>query len=252
MVPPPPCGPKWPPSTRRDAAAQAVAHDAPADVGDALRGEPELLEDRAGRRRRAEVVEADDRALVADPALPAERHADLDADALADGAAAAPSRGTPGPGASNVSQQGSDTTRARMPSASSASAAANASCSSEPVAMRISSGSPSPRGVAQDVAAASHALARLLGRAREHRQLLAGQGQRHRAVAPLHGERPGRGRLVGVARSHEPQVRDRAQRGVVLDRLVGRPVLAQADRVVGPDVDDVEPGQRASRTEPRM
>ena len=67
-----------------DPPAQPVAHDAPADVRDARHGEPELLEDRAGRRRGAEVVEPDDRALVADPALPAERHADLDADALAD------------------------------------------------------------------------------------------------------------------------------------------------------------------------
>ena len=33
----------------------------------------------------AVVVEPDDRALVADPALPAQRHADLDADPLADG-----------------------------------------------------------------------------------------------------------------------------------------------------------------------
>ena len=56
-----------------------------ADVGDAIGGEPEVLEDRPGRRRRAEVIEPDDRALVADPALPAERHADLDADALAHG-----------------------------------------------------------------------------------------------------------------------------------------------------------------------
>ena len=61
------------------------------DVGDALGGEPEVLEDRAGRRRRAEVVEPDDRALVADPALPAERHADLDADAACGRPAAGPS-----------------------------------------------------------------------------------------------------------------------------------------------------------------
>src|SRR5688572_31253610 len=69
----------------RDAAVEAVAHDASSDVGHAFCGEPELLEDRARRCRRTEVVEADDRALVADPALPAERHADLDADPLAHG-----------------------------------------------------------------------------------------------------------------------------------------------------------------------
>src|SRR5688572_25873057 len=69
----------------RDTAAQALPNHAPADVRHALRGEPELLEDRARRRRGAEMVEADDRTLIAHPTLPAERHADLDADALADG-----------------------------------------------------------------------------------------------------------------------------------------------------------------------
>jgi hypothetical protein len=68
----------------------------------------------------------------------------------------------------------------------------------------------------------------------------------------LDRERPGRGSLVRVAGPDEPQVRDRPQRGVVLDRLVGRAVLAEPDRVVRPDVDDVEPLSAASRTEPRM
>ena len=125
---------------RRDAAAQAVADDPPGDVGDALGGEAEVLEDRAGRRRGAEVVEPDDRALVADPALPAERHADLDADALADGGRQ--DRLAVGLVlASNGSQHGSETTRvgdalglerARPPR--------SASWSSEPVAIRISAG----------------------------------------------------------------------------------------------------------------
>ena len=61
----------------------------------------------------------------------------------------------------------------------------------------------------------------------------------------LDRERPGRRRLVGVARPDEPQVRDRPERGVVLDRLVGRPVLAEPDRIVGPDVDDVQTGERS-------
>jgi hypothetical protein len=51
-------------TTRRPTSATAVGR------------EPEVLEDRARRRRRAEMVEPDDRALVADPALPAERDAD--------------------------------------------------------------------------------------------------------------------------------------------------------------------------------
>ena len=69
----------------RDPAAETVAHDPAADVGDVLGGEAEVLEDRRGRGARAEVVDPDDRALVADPALPAERDAGLDAQPLADG-----------------------------------------------------------------------------------------------------------------------------------------------------------------------
>ena len=49
---------------------------------------------------------------------------------------------------------------------------------------------------------------------------------------------PGARGLVGVAGAHHRQARDRPQGGHVLDRLVGRPVLAEPDRVVRPDVDD--------------
>ena len=49
---------------------------------------------------------------------------------------------------------------------------------------------------------------------------------------------PAGGRLVGVGRAYDVEARHRAQRGEVLDRLVGRTVLAEADRVVGPDVGD--------------
>src|SRR4029078_32447 len=76
--------PEVPAIERRDAALEPFAHDAPADVGHAVRRETEVLEDRPGRRRRTEVVESDDRASVADPALPTEGDADLDAHALAD------------------------------------------------------------------------------------------------------------------------------------------------------------------------
>src|SRR4051812_22128297 len=49
----------------RDPAVEPIADDTPADVGDPVRGEPEVLEDRPRWSRCAEVVEADDRALVA-------------------------------------------------------------------------------------------------------------------------------------------------------------------------------------------
>ena len=43
---------------------------------------------------------------------------------------------------------------------------------------------------------------------------------------------------LASAGPHDVEVRDRPQRGQVLDRLVGRAVLAEADGVVGPDVGD--------------
>ena len=47
----------------------------------------------------------------------------------------------------------------------------------------------------------------------------------------------GRGRLVRVRRSKDPEVRDRSQRGEVLDRLVRRSVLAEEHAVVREHVD---------------
>ena len=129
-----------------------------------------------------------------------------------------------------------------MPSASSASAAAKASCSSEPVPIEMSSGVPPVASRRMYPPRATPSVpARRPGQGRE---LLARQRQRDRPVAPLERQRPRSGRLVRVARSDEPQVRDRPQRRVVLDRLVGRAVLAEAHRVVGPDVDDRQAGQR--------
>ena len=67
---------------RRDGATDLSADDAAGDVDDAIHGEAELREDRARRRRGPEMIDPDDRPLVADPALPAERGARLDADTL--------------------------------------------------------------------------------------------------------------------------------------------------------------------------
>ncbi len=69
----------------------------------------------------------------------------------------------------------------------------------------------------------------------ERRHLLTRERQRDRAAGPLEGDPPGHGRLVRVGRPHVPEVRDRSQRHVVLDRLMRRAVLAEADRVVRPD-----------------
>src|SRR4051795_3542777 len=69
---------------RLEPPVKALADHAPPDVRDPVRREPELLEDRARGRGGAEVVDPDDRALVADPALPAHRDPGLDGDPLAD------------------------------------------------------------------------------------------------------------------------------------------------------------------------
>ena len=119
--------------------------------------------------------------------------------------------------------------------------------------IRITSGSPAV-GVGQHVGAALDTARGRVARAVEHRELLARQRERRRA-------RPGasiasrQASTVSVASAgpHEAQVRDRAQRRVVLDRLVRRAVLAEADRVVRPDVDRRgSPGAPASRTAGRM
>ena len=69
----------------------------------------------------------------------------------------------------------------------------------------------------------------------ERLQLLAREGERDRAALALHRDPPRHRRLVRVAGAHVPEVRDRPERHVVLDGLVRRAVLADADRVVRPD-----------------
>ena len=51
-------------------------------------------------------------------------------------------------------------------------------------------------------------------------------------------------RLVGIGGADEAQAGHGAQRGQLLDGLMGGAVLAQADRVVGPGIDDVGVGER--------
>ena len=78
----------------------------------------------------------------------------------------------------------------------------------------------------------------------EDRQPLAGEDQHRGRVAALQGDAPRRGGLVGVGRPQGDQVRHGAQRGQVLDRLVGGAVLSQRDRIVGVDEDRPQAAQR--------
>ena len=74
-------------------------------------------------------------------------------------------------------------------------------------------------------------LRRALGRAFEHRHLLASEDDPGRSLAvDVHAPR-GRD-LVRVGAADQPQPGHRPQRGEVLDRLVRRAVLAEPDRVV--------------------
>ena len=93
-------------------------------------------------------------------------------------------------------------------------------------------------GVGQDVGPLVQALGRGVLAAVEGRQGLAGEDQGHRLVVQLHDVPPRLGDLVRVRRAERDQARDRPQRRELLDRLVGRAVLADADRVVREDEDD--------------
>ena len=75
-------------------------------------------------------------------------------------------------------------------------------------------------------------------------QRLAGQCHQRRRVAAMQRERPAFGGLDRVGRAVDIEARDRAQRGQMLDRLVGRAVFAEPDRVVGHHVDDADAHKR--------
>ncbi len=62
--------------------------------------------------------------------------------------------------------------------------------------------------------------------------------------SPLERELPALGRLHRVRRAEDEEVGDGAERRELLDRLVGRTVLAEADRIVGHDEDDPVAHQR--------
>ena len=70
------------------------------------------------------------------------------------------------------------------------------------------------------------------------------QREAGRTVRALQRRLPRVRGLVGVAGAHHREAGDRAQRREVLDRLVSRAVLAEADGVVRPDVDDAGLHQR--------
>ena len=124
---------------------------------------------------------------------------------------------------------------ARRPAA--ARARSTASCTSEPVPIRIDLRRGAALGLEQHVTALGRVLVGRVGRHALAGQRQAVRGARAVRLGPaLEDLAPGDGGLVGVGRADDVQARDGAQRGQVLDRLVGRAVLAQADGVVRPHV----------------
>ena len=136
------------------------------------------------------------------------------------------------------------------PSAASVSRAATASCTSEPVAMRITSGVPfgasastyaplaarsAEANVSPDASPSPRSNTGMFWRVRA---MPAGPAWR-RSISS-HDD----GGLVRVAGAHDREVRDGAQRRELLDRLVGRAVLAERDGVVRPDEDARDVHQR--------
>src|SRR5690625_4923487 len=106
-------------------------------------------------------------------------------------------------------------------------------------------------GLGEHVAAARDALGAgqdvTLGRPLTPRgvgDVLPGEDESGRAVGALQDGAPGDGDLGGVGGPHDVEAGDRAQRGEVLDRLVGRAVLTQADGVVGPHEGRGDPHER--------
>ena len=82
--------------------------------------------------------------------------------------------------------------------------------------------------------------------------LLAGEDQGGRAVA-VDVDPPRLAHLVGIGGTDQPEAGHRPQRRQLLDRLVGRAVLAEADRVVGPhEQRSCSRESAARRTAPRM
>ncbi len=99
-----------------------------------------------------------------------------------------------------------------------------------PVAIRMTSGVALVLG--HDIAALEQAFRRIILGAVERRHRLAREDQHAGRLLRVERGLPGIGRLVGVARADRVEPGHGAQRGELLDRLVRRAVLADADRVV--------------------
>ena len=117
--------------------------------------------------------------------------------------------------------------------------AAMISPTSEPVAIRMTSGLPFGAS-ARTYAPRRKPSARGTLSAIERRHILTRQNQRNGMVPRFQRDAPSDGRLIGIARTDDRKAWNRAQAGELLHRLMGRSVLPQGDAVVGKNVDHVQ------------
>ena len=204
-----------------------------------LNGESELAHRHVPGRGRPEVVDAD---RVVGVALPPERRRRLDGErqharwqhlgllVVGQRCEQLPATASRRPGR-------------QRPSAASCSAAPTQSCTSEPVPISTSSGPSAPSSSTRTYAPRATPCRARSAVFVQHRHVLAAEHDRGRAVV-VEVDAPCLGGLVRVGRPDHPEARHRADRGELLDRLVRRPVLADADRVVRPDEGHLVPGER--------
>ena len=100
-------------------------------------------------------------------------------------------------------------------------------------------------GISHDIGAPRDAGSRREARAVEGRERLAGQHQTGGLMLQTHDDAPGLDDFVGVGRSQRDETGNAAQRDELLDRLVRRTVLPDADRIMREHVDDRKLHQRA-------
>ena len=98
--------------------------------------------------------------------------------------------------------------------------------------------------IAQHIRALAQAFRAGVALTIQRRQFLPRQRQQHRVVYRFHHHFPRHGGFVGVRGSDHAAVGYGAQAGQLLDRLMGRTVLAQRDAVVGENVHQVQLHQR--------
>ena len=183
-----------------------------------LGGDAELAEQGLVVGRGAEVLDRHAAAGVADVGRPGRGASPASIETRAFTAAGSTDSRYAASCSSNHSWHGTETTRALMPSPFSTSRASTAICTSEPVAIRITSGVPPGASAstyapfATFVAEAKVSPDGFAVAALEHRQVLAAERDAGGAVAALEDRLPGLGDLVRVGGAHDVEARDRAER----------------------------------------